>query len=180
MRVRKNGRTTGLTEGVVKDSSYDALVGMDHMNLSIVAFFDDQIRIERVAPIQSPAWAGTADRSWPPRRGRMPSGCISPVRPAAFMALPTRSMRSLRSSKSLDLSAGSMSDALMEAKRRLSSRYLGQGGIHGFGLRRSEGAVCVYIEPRPGTEQRDLLHKVGCEVAPFRLVVIREERASMT
>lgn len=50
MRVRKHGRTTGLTEGSVTDVSYDALVGMDHNDPSIVAFFDEQIRIERVAP----------------------------------------------------------------------------------------------------------------------------------
>jgi len=50
MRVRKHGRTTGLTGGVVTDISYDPLVGMDHMDPSIVALFNDQIRIERVAP----------------------------------------------------------------------------------------------------------------------------------
>lgn len=50
MRVRKHGRTTGLTEGSVTDIAYDALVGMDHLDPSIVALFDDQIRVERVAP----------------------------------------------------------------------------------------------------------------------------------
>lgn len=50
MRVRKHGRTTGLTEGIVTDISYDALVGMDHADPSIVALFDDQIRVERAAP----------------------------------------------------------------------------------------------------------------------------------
>jgi hypothetical protein len=50
MRVRKHGRTTGLTEGSVTDVAYDALVGMDHADPSIVALFNDQIRIERVAP----------------------------------------------------------------------------------------------------------------------------------
>jgi hypothetical protein len=50
MRVRKHGRTTGFTEGVVTDISYDALVGMDHLNPAIVGLFIDQIRIERTAP----------------------------------------------------------------------------------------------------------------------------------
>ncbi len=50
MRVSKHGRTTGLTEGKITDISYDALVGMDHMDPSVVALFEDQIRIERVAP----------------------------------------------------------------------------------------------------------------------------------
>jgi hypothetical protein len=50
LRVRKHGRTTGLTGGVITDVDYDALVGMDHMDPSIVAFFEDQLRIERTAP----------------------------------------------------------------------------------------------------------------------------------
>jgi hypothetical protein len=45
MRVQKHGRTSGLTHGVVTDISYDALVGMDHSDPSIVALFKDQIRI---------------------------------------------------------------------------------------------------------------------------------------
>ncbi|MGH8067914.1 MAG: hypothetical protein ACRERE_22350 [Candidatus Entotheonellia bacterium] len=50
MRVHKHGRTTGYTEGVVTDESYDALIGMDHSDPNIVALFENQIRIERVDP----------------------------------------------------------------------------------------------------------------------------------
>lgn len=50
MRVRKHGRTSGYTEGVVVDEAYDALVGMDHANPNIVARFTNQMRIEAVAP----------------------------------------------------------------------------------------------------------------------------------
>jgi hypothetical protein len=50
MPVRKHGRTSGYTEGEVTDESYDALVGMDHSDSSVVALFQDQIRIERTAP----------------------------------------------------------------------------------------------------------------------------------
>lgn len=50
MLVRKHGRTTGYTEGEVTDESYDALIGMDHSNPSIVALFENQMRIERTAP----------------------------------------------------------------------------------------------------------------------------------
>lgn len=73
-----------------------------------------------------------------------------------------------------------MSDRLTETKRRLSSLYLGREGIHGFGLRRSEGAVCVYLEARPGGEQQTLLNQIEREAAPFRLIVIPEERAQVT
>jgi len=53
MVVRKHGRTTGYTEGVVTDESYDALVGMDHADPSVVALFEDQIRIQRIPPYPS-------------------------------------------------------------------------------------------------------------------------------
>jgi len=47
MRVRKHGRTTGLTEGVITDESVNSLVGMDHSDPSVVALFQGQMRIER-------------------------------------------------------------------------------------------------------------------------------------
>lgn len=50
MPVRKHGRTTGYTEGIVTDESYDALVGMDPSDPSAVALFEDQMRIEVTAP----------------------------------------------------------------------------------------------------------------------------------
>lgn len=48
--VRKHGRTTGYTEGVITDETYDALVGMDHNNPSVVGLFQDQIRVETIPP----------------------------------------------------------------------------------------------------------------------------------
>ncbi len=50
MPVRKHGRTSGYTEGVVTDESYDALIGMDHHDPSVVALFQGQFRIERTSP----------------------------------------------------------------------------------------------------------------------------------
>lgn len=47
MRVRKHGRTTGLTDGVVTDEAIDSIVGMDHNDPSVVALFQNQMRIER-------------------------------------------------------------------------------------------------------------------------------------
>ncbi len=46
MLVRKHGRTTGLTQGKITDADHDALVGMDHNDPSVVALFEDQLRIE--------------------------------------------------------------------------------------------------------------------------------------
>ena len=50
MEVRKHGRTSGYTEGRISDKSYDALVGMDHNNPSVVGLFQDQLRIEATSP----------------------------------------------------------------------------------------------------------------------------------
>ncbi len=47
MEVRKHGRTTGYTEGIITDESYDALVGMDHNDPNVVGLFQSQFRIER-------------------------------------------------------------------------------------------------------------------------------------
>ncbi|HEU0015370.1 MAG TPA: hypothetical protein VFQ45_16900 [Longimicrobium sp.] len=58
MLVRKHGRTTGYTEGIVSDESYDAVVGMDHHNPAVVALFQDQFRIERIAPFPEFALGG--------------------------------------------------------------------------------------------------------------------------
>jgi hypothetical protein len=58
LAVRKHGRTTGYTEGTVTDPSYDALIGMDHSDPSVVALFEGQMRIETVAPYPSFALPG--------------------------------------------------------------------------------------------------------------------------
>ena len=50
MPVCKHGRTTGYTEGTVFDPSVDALIGMDHNNPSLVALFQNQLRIDVAAP----------------------------------------------------------------------------------------------------------------------------------
>jgi hypothetical protein len=53
MKVRKHGRTTGYTEGIVTDESVDALVWLDGQDPSQVGLFEDQMRIEPVAPHHS-------------------------------------------------------------------------------------------------------------------------------
>jgi hypothetical protein len=58
LAVRKHGRTTGYTEGTVTDLAYDALVGMDHSDPSLVALFEGQMRIETVVPYPSFALPG--------------------------------------------------------------------------------------------------------------------------
>lgn len=47
MRVRKHGRTTGLTDGIITAEAVDSLVGMDHSDPSVVALFKNQLHIDR-------------------------------------------------------------------------------------------------------------------------------------
>jgi len=49
LEVVKHGRTTGLTEGRVDDIAYNGLVGMDHDDPTVVALFEEQIRIVSTA-----------------------------------------------------------------------------------------------------------------------------------
>lgn len=49
-KVRKHGRTSGLTFGSVTDTSLDVVVGMDHDDPSVTAVFTEQLRIDRAAP----------------------------------------------------------------------------------------------------------------------------------
>jgi hypothetical protein len=50
MEVRKHGRTSGYSEGFVSNISYDALVGMDHNDSTVIALFTNQMRIESSPP----------------------------------------------------------------------------------------------------------------------------------
>jgi hypothetical protein len=45
MKVRKQGRTSGYTEGQITDLEYDAIVRMDHQDASLKGVFHGQIRI---------------------------------------------------------------------------------------------------------------------------------------
>jgi len=58
MLVRKHGRTTGYTEGLVSDLSLDQLVAMDHNDPTIVALFQGQMRLDVVAPFPAFALGG--------------------------------------------------------------------------------------------------------------------------
>jgi hypothetical protein len=45
LQVRKQGRTSGYTEGKIDDIEYDAIVGMDHQDPTAKAVFHGQMRI---------------------------------------------------------------------------------------------------------------------------------------
>jgi hypothetical protein len=73
-----------------------------------------------------------------------------------------------------------MAESLEETKERLSQLYLGRGGIHGVGLRRSENAVTVYLDAGGGEPPAGLVGEMERAAAPFRLLVIDERSPRIT
>jgi hypothetical protein len=71
-----------------------------------------------------------------------------------------------------------MSQSLTSIKRKLSSKYLGKGGVHAFGMRRGANTLYVYIdESLGGGEPSGVLRQIKLEAHPFKLVTIRSKRA---
>lgn len=68
-----------------------------------------------------------------------------------------------------------MARSLDEVKAIVSGRYLGRAGIHGVGIRRSQGALMVYLHPGHGGEQERLLREIETEAAPYTVIATREE-----
>ena len=67
-----------------------------------------------------------------------------------------------------------MAESLDDVKRRLGERYLGKGGIHGVGLRRSRNAVTVYLSPGSVPGRDATLQALRAEAAPFDVIVVEE------
>jgi hypothetical protein len=70
-----------------------------------------------------------------------------------------------------------MSQNLTSIKRKLSSKYLGKGGVHAFGMRRAANTLYVYIDESLAGEQRGVLRQIEQEARPFKLVKIYSKRA---
>jgi len=73
-----------------------------------------------------------------------------------------------------------MADKLEQKKQRLREAYIGKGGIHGLGVRKSQGAICVYLDALTNPDEQAVLAELEKEAQPFRVIVIREERAHKT
>lgn len=71
-------------------------------------------------------------------------------------------------------------ESLDEVKARLSKRFLGKGGVHGLGVKRSENAVCVYLNPDCGDEGERVLAQIEKEALPFKVVAVKEEPPALT
>jgi hypothetical protein len=67
---------------------------------------------------------------------------------------------------------------LDDVKTRLRAKYIGRAGIHGFGIRRSRNAVCVYLS-KMDDEQRAVLREIEREAAPYSVLAIEESPPSI-
>lgn len=72
-----------------------------------------------------------------------------------------------------------MSGSLDEAKERVSRKYLGKAGVHGVGIRRSRNALAVYMKPSSEPDRERILGEIEKEAAPYAVLRIEEERASI-
>ncbi len=63
-------------------------------------------------------------------------------------------------------------DTLREAKTRLRTKYIGQCGIHGVGIRESRNAVCLYLELAGSPEQEETLREAAEDALPFELLTV--------
>jgi len=71
-----------------------------------------------------------------------------------------------------------MPESLEDTKKRLRSQYLGKGGIHGMGLRKSQNAVCVYVERKPA--DGILAEEIEREAAPYKVIFVEESPPTVT
>jgi hypothetical protein len=59
----------------------------------------------------------------------------------------------------------------------MKRRYLGRLGIHGFGIRAKQDAVCVYLDEICEPQQEGL-NAMRRDAAPHQLIAIEEPRPS--
>jgi len=73
-----------------------------------------------------------------------------------------------------------VSESLDEIKARVAKRFLGKSGIHSIGISRADNTLRVYLEAEPDSELEELLKQIRAEAAPYEVVDIASERASIT
>ena len=67
-----------------------------------------------------------------------------------------------------------MDTSLDEVKRVLSDEYLGKGGLHAVGVRRSSNAVAVYTSAPDTPERRAVIDEVRDRATPYPVIVVEE------
>ena len=73
-----------------------------------------------------------------------------------------------------------MTKSLDEAKGQLATKFLGQAGIHSIGISRTENAIRVYVDSEAEDTLKDVWPEIEKEAAPYKVVAINSDRASIT
>lgn len=71
-------------------------------------------------------------------------------------------------------------DDIERVKSLVSQKYIGTAGIHSVGMRRAKSAVTLYVTPETRADRQAVIQKIEKEIAPLNLLVIEEERASLS
>jgi hypothetical protein len=72
-----------------------------------------------------------------------------------------------------------VSGDLEDAKARIKARFLGRHGVHGVGLRPSEGSVVVYCDDPAAPETAGLRSQLEEAAAPHGVIMVAEPRAKL-
>jgi hypothetical protein len=70
--------------------------------------------------------------------------------------------------------------SLETVKNKVRRKYLGEAGIHAIGVRRSEQAVCLYVNSETDPELQLLLESIAKEISPYHVRTIEESPAFAT
>lgn len=70
--------------------------------------------------------------------------------------------------------------SLETLKNKMRRKYLGEAGIHAIGMRRAQGALCLYVESETNPELQTLLGQIEKEISPYHVLAIKEEQAKLS
>ena len=73
-----------------------------------------------------------------------------------------------------------MRKALHQIKGKLRRKYLGTYGIHAVGIRESDNAICIYLDPDSDLDGSEVLTTIQIAASPYQVVLVREEKPRKT
>jgi hypothetical protein len=65
-------------------------------------------------------------------------------------------------------------------KNKVRRKYLGEAGIHAIGVRRSQGALCLYVDSEENPDLHKLLEQIQKEISPYHVLAVEEQQAKLS
>ena len=72
-----------------------------------------------------------------------------------------------------------MNRTLDEARKLISRKYLGRGGIHGVGARRDTETICIYLSATSEPDRESLFEEIKKDATPYGILEIKDPPAVM-